>query len=357
MKTLFFSFSITNSALTDYFVTACNKLARDYRVVIITDRIAEHPFAIAPEIIVLQWPSERPTTLKAFLFLLHIIIKYKPVTMVSMFGSMNVFVIAGYLMRVKNRIAWNRSIYAKTAEDAKRDRRKKSIYRMATHVFANSNATRRDLGDYFGVPDEKITVIYNAVRDVANHEATYDVNRIVFVGRFHPLKGLDTLLAAMPTITANFPNINLVLAGAKIDGQLAESYREKARTLGILDNVTFAGVLSKPEIARVLAGANCCIVPSLLEAFGFVVIESFATGTPVIGSNSSGIAEVIRDRKDGLLFEPGNAAALADKVIEMLRDKTFRDQCAANCHTHFLENFELQKVTDRLRDEITRISR
>jgi glycosyltransferase involved in cell wall biosynthesis len=356
MKTIFFSFSITNSSLTEYFVILCNKLTKDYRVLIITDRIVENPFQISPDVTILRWPSARPTTLKAFLFLIKLILKYRPVTMVSMFGSMNVFVVAGFLLRVKNRIAWNHSMYAKTVADSWRNRRKKRIYQLATHVFTNSRATRRDLIDYFDVPKDKVKVMYNAVREVPRRSAGYEANRIMFFGRFHPAKGLDILLAAMPEIVAKLPDTKLTLFGAKDDGPIAESYRKKAKDLQVLDHVEFGGNLLKQEVIEMLATANCCIVPSFLEAFGFVVIESFSVGTPVVGSDTSGISEVIRDGQDGLLFEPGNAAALAEKVIKMLADKDFRDRCAVNCLEHFRQNFELETVTDTLCADIRRLT-
>ncbi len=357
MKTVFFSFSITNSSLTDYFVTVCNKLAKDYRVVVITDRVVENPFQISPEIVILKWPSARPTTLKAFLFLVKMVLEYRPVTMISMFGSMNIFVIAGYLLRIKNRIAWNHSMYAKTTADSWRNRRKKRIFQLATHVFTNSEATRRDLESFFDVPGKKIAVIYNAVREHQRQSQDYDADSILFFGRFHPAKGLDVLLAAMPEIISRFPKVKLTIFGAKTDGPIAESYREKARQLQILDNVEFGGNLPQQQVTAELSTANFCIVPSFLEAFGFVVIESFSVGTPVVGSNTSGIAEVLREGRDGLLFEPGNPAALAEKAIAMLADPEFRDRCAANCHEHFRQNFELEKVTDNLRSVIDAISR
>lgn len=355
MKTIFLSFSISNSSLTEYFLVTCNTLAKHYRVVVITDRLDVHPFDVSPELIILKWPSARPTTLKAFWFLVRMVLKYRPATMIAMFGSMNVFILAGWLLRVRNRIAWNRSIYAKTAADAGRDKRKSLIYKMATHVFANSNATRRDMLNHFSVPDHKITVLYNAVRNVP-HDIVPNPKQLVFVGRFHPLKGLDTLLAAMPRVIAEIPEVKLVLVGAKTDGQLAESYRIKARELGILGHIEFAGVKNKQDITQVLASSACCVVPSFLEAFGFVVIESFSVRTPVVGSDSSGIAEVIRHGHDGLLFPPGDSEALARQLIIMLSDESFREACASSCHARFSAVFELEKVTNDVVAELQKIT-
>lgn len=355
MKTIFLSFTMTNSSLTEYFLVFANKLTDDYRVVVITDNIQPHPFEVSPKLEIFQWPSKRPTTWKSFLFLLKKILKYRPETMVSMFGSMNVFVIAGFLLRVKNRVAWNRSIYAKTAESKKRDNRKKWIYRLATHVFANSYATQRDLEEHFDVPPEKITMVYNAVSKANLKNTNPDRNTFLYLGRLHPAKGLDTLLMAMPKVLAVCPEARLKVVAGFLDGNAIKQYQAMASDLNITTAVEFTGQRPKQEAIATFPEVSFCVVPSLLEAFGFVVIESFSTATPVVGSDTTGIAEIVRDGKDGLTFEPGNPDDLAEKIITMLTDQDFRDRCSASCYQRFLDTFEIGKVTDGLCDIVKKL--
>jgi glycosyltransferase involved in cell wall biosynthesis len=118
-----------------------------------------------------------------------------------------------------------------------------------------------------------------------------------------------------------------------------------ARELGVADHVLFLGSKTPQQITDVLCEVSFTVVPSVLEAFGMVIIESFSAGVPVIGSRTTGIAEIVRDGRDGLLFETGNAVALAACVVEMLDDAALRLRCARSAREHFLESFELEKVT------------
>jgi glycosyltransferase involved in cell wall biosynthesis len=356
MKTVFLSFSITNSSVTDYFVTVCNKLSQHYNVVVFADKIEKTPFEMLAEIVVYKWPTPRPTTVKSFLFLLKKIRRHKPAIMLSMFGSINIFTITGFLARVKVRIAWVRSLSSQVGETASTQKRKKFVYGIATHLFANSNATSYDLQHVYGIPQSKITVLYNAVRRGHVQNQNPDYHKFIFVGNLKPLKGLHTLLDAMPQVLRKFPEARLEVIGGHLTGRALDEYKNKATVLGIAQSVDFVGWKQKQEIIGALAGANFSVVPSIVEAFGFVVIESFSAGTPVIGSNTTGIAEIVRDKEDGLLFEPGNPDDLARKIIEMYGDSTFRDKCAANCHVRFRDAFEIEKVTDAVVREIGRLA-
>jgi len=103
------------------------------------------------------------------------------------------------------------------------------------------------------------------------------------------------------------------------------------------------------------SGAYLAVVPSLVEAFGFVVIESFSVKTPVIGSRTSGIAEIVRDGRDGLLFEPGNSLDLAAKVVKVFKDPALRKNFSENCYQRFLNKFEVNKATGKLASHISEL--
>jgi glycosyltransferase involved in cell wall biosynthesis len=177
----------------------------------------------------------------------------------------------------------------------------------------------------------------------------------LFVGRLSPVKGLHVLLAAMPKVLAQFPKIKLKVISGYLHGNALNEYREHVAKLNIAGNIEFLGWQSKQDTEKAFREANFSIVPSLVEAFGFVVIESFSVGTPVVGSNTTGIAEIIRDGQDGFLFEPGNADDLAEKILWLLGDNALRMSCSANCSERFAGEFEMEIVTDRLRDEIRKL--
>lgn len=205
---------------------------------------------------------------------------------------------------------------------------------MCTKVLVNSNSVKQDLIDNFGVNVNKLQVVYNAVKD-QNILTEINVNKIVYVGRMHPSKGIDTLLKAMPAVLKEFPKLKLKIIGGNLESDEAKKYLKMATVLNIADNVVFTGNQSKTIVLEEFSSAYCAVVPSVTEAFGFVVIESFSVKTPVIGSNSTGIAEIIRDNKDGFLFEPQNENDLSKKMILLLQNSELRKEFSNNSYNHF----------------------
>ncbi len=356
MKTIFLSFTIADSSVSDYFVELSNKLAEEFKVIIITDSSAEQQTNLSSEIEILKWPSRRPTGWKDFEFLIQKVRSYRPEIMISVFGSVNLFLIVGFLLRVKNRIAWSRTISTQFSSKKSLQLRKKFIYKLATKIFANSEATKTDLVYNFGVWENKVEVVYNAVKEPVIGTTEVKRLKIVYVGRMHPSKGVSTLIEAMPLVISKFPEANLVLIGGDLTGKEIKDLQRSAMKLGINDNISFLGNQSKGKVLKEFSTAYLTVVPSLVEAFGFVVIESFSVKTPVVGSNTSGIAEIIRDGKDGFLFEPGNPEDLASKVIELFGDSELRQYFTENCHQRFSEGFEVQKNTRKLALKISNLT-
>lgn len=348
MKTIFIGMTINDGSVTEFFLNLANRLSKKYQVVIIADKIETQPVAVNPSIRVFQWPSERPTKFRDFIFLAKLIKKYRPTLMLSMFSSVNIFLVAGFIFRIKHRIAWARTISSAFILKSSLAKRKSLVYKLASRVFANSVSTKNDLIETFNVPSNKITVIPNAVRK-PEFQTSVDDNLITFVGRMHPSKGIDTLLKAMPNVVTKFPKIRLQIIG----GGDQQPFVELAEKLQVSNNVVFRGRQTKDVLLRELSRSYFSLVPSVVEAFGFVIIESFSVCTPVIGSNSSGIAEVIRHGQDGFLFETGNSDDLAEKMLHLLADKELRDKFGQNCHCRFAEEYEIDNVAEVVSKKIS----
>ncbi|HLA56218.1 MAG TPA: glycosyltransferase family 4 protein [Flavobacterium sp.] len=348
MKTIFLSFSITDSSVTDYFLELSNQLAVNHKVIVIADKIEPHNFTISPAIEIFKWPSDRPNNFSDFWFLFRKTVRYRPQIMISMFGSVNLFVLVGFMLNIRHRIVWSHTI--STASPAKKSlmQRKAFVYKLANRLFANSNATKQDLVENFNVKPAKIDLVYNAVREYKTNNKTVNPDKIVYVGSLIPMKGVDTLFEAMPAVLAQFPNVKLTMVGGYIGGNSMKTYMEKAQSIGISDNVVFLGRQTKQSVLEQLSDAYFSVAPSLAEAFGFNVIESFSVKTPVIGSDSTGISEIITDNSDGLLFKTKNAADLSAKMIRLLEDAVLRNTFSGNCHAHFLREFEVGSAVDKV---------
>jgi phosphatidylinositol alpha-mannosyltransferase len=145
-----------------------------------------------------------------------------------------------------------------------------------------------------------------------------DAPLILFLGRLDRRKGLAVLLRALPLIRSRVPGARLAVVGS---GPLESEARRLARALHIAGAVEFAGRPTDEDLPRWFANADLYCSPALGgETLGIVLLEAMASGAPTIASRIPGYDETIRDGIDGLLFAPGNAAALADAAIRVLCD-------------------------------------
>jgi glycosyltransferase involved in cell wall biosynthesis len=133
----------------------------------------------------------------------------------------------------------------------------------------------------------------------------------IYYGRLSKVKGVHTLLAAMRQVRRS----HLFIAGT---GDEEEHLRQYATEYG-LDNVSFLGHLPAEKLFPLVREAQFSVVPSeWYENYSMSVLESLASGTPVIGANIGGIPEQVKDGRNGLLFESGDAHALAGKIDFLL---------------------------------------
>ena len=103
------------------------------------------------------------------------------------------------------------------------------------------------------------------------------------------------------------------------------------------------GNRSREYVLDQFSTAYCTMVPSFFEAFGYVVIESFSIHTPVIGSDSTGISEIIRNNIDGLLFKAGRPCGTGREDYRIIgRQRSEGSQITATID--FLRKYELNNV-------------
>ena len=170
-----------------------------------------------------------------------------------------------------------------------------------------------------------------------------DAKILLFVGRLIPLKGVVYLINALPRIIARCPDARLIIVG---DGEERPRLAQVARDLGLAARVTFAGERTHEEVIRYMRAADLFVLPSLIESFGIVLVEAMSCGLPIVASNVMGIPAVVEDGANGLLVPPGDAAALADRVIRLLTDPA----AASAMSTRNLQtaaSYALSRIADR----------
>lgn len=153
--------------------------------------------------------------------------------------------------------------------------------------------------------------------------------RILFIGRAEPRKGLQVLLPAFTRLRRRSPGATLVIAGAT-ERQVREAVRGATGEPADLSGVEMLGWVDHDEKVAQLGRAQVVCAPSLEgESFGIVLAEAMAAGVPVIASDLPGYHAVLKDGACGRLVPPGDVDALSDALLHMLRDETERRRLTA----------------------------
>jgi len=169
----------------------------------------------------------------------------------------------------------------------------------------------------------------------------------LFVGRLASNKGLLTLIDAFAEIAHEDPAGHLVLVGE--DGGARPAVEARVRSLGLERRVHILGhVEDEPLLAAAYREARLTVLPSDYEAFGLVLLESLARGTPVVATRVGGIPEVVDDERAGLLVPPGSAPELARALHAVWTDRDLARRLGDYGRTQVVPRFTWESLADRL---------
>ena len=149
------------------------------------------------------------------------------------------------------------------------------------------------------------------------------VRWLLTVARLVAHKGVDTVLKALPAVLERAPDVRYAVAGS---GPERDGLEKLAHKMGVADQVRFLGEVGEAELpalynlASVYVGASRRGAPTGVEGFGISLVEASACGLPVVGGNSGGIPDAVRDGETGFLVPPEDPAAVGDAVSRLLAD-------------------------------------
>ncbi|HEY7625194.1 MAG TPA: glycosyltransferase family 1 protein [Candidatus Limnocylindria bacterium] len=208
-----------------------------------------------------------------------------------------------------------------------------ALARRADAVIAVSDATKRDIVERLGVPEERITVVPEAVdaefdpppavegRAVALERYGVPDRYVLYVGQFDARKNVRGLLRAYASAADRDPDLRLIVVGDL--GKLASRLHDALATERVAgDRVVVTGFVDDATLAALYAGAECLLHAALLEGFGLTALESLAAGTPVVGYAGGAVGEVVGDA--GVLVPSGDEPALAAALGRFLDDAQLR---------------------------------
>ena len=187
---------------------------------------------------------------------------------------------------------------------------------------ALSPEVRRTIASFYGLPEEKIPMIYNGV-DLHRclPKTTYALSepvQLLHIGRFNHQKNHKGLLDAFARILEQYPNCHLNLLG---DGELREETENYAAQLGIREKVLFHG--SQTDVYPYLQKADVFLLPSNFEGMPMTIIEAMGTGLPIVATAVGGVPDMLTHQESGLLV-PNRAEAVAEAVGTLLESETLR---------------------------------
>lgn len=200
--------------------------------------------------------------------------------------------------------------------------------RRADALIAVSEATRRDMVAHYGIDPAKIHVVYEAASThfqppapahivLARQRYHLPERFLVHVGTLEPRKNLWRLLAALIELRRDWPDLHLVLAGAR--GWLMDDFFVRIEQSGLADVVQALGWVPDEDLPAVIAAADLAVQPSLYEGFGLPVLEHMACGQVVAASQSSSLSEV--GGSAAAYFDPLDVTAMVNVIRRLLRDR------------------------------------
>jgi L-malate glycosyltransferase len=204
------------------------------------------------------------------------------------------------------------------------------------------------LRKYFRIPQARCITIHNgiAVLDETRPEAatglasaSVSVGPVIgWIGRMVPVKGLPTLLRALPQVQCAAPPTLLLLG----DGPDRASLETLASSLGISDRVRFMGFVDNPR--QFHAQMDVFALPSLHEGIPIALLEALGAGLPVVASAVGGIPRIVSDDTVGVLIDSDSPAVWASALTELLNDRNRMATLGTAARQHVEENFSMDRM-------------
>jgi glycosyltransferase involved in cell wall biosynthesis len=228
-----------------------------------------------------------------------------------------------------------------------------------SQIVADASVIKRHLVAEHGVDPAKIEVIGSAVdlekfkpprnrakfrREIGLGDNTPLIGN---VGMIRPDKGQLVLVEAAPLVLQKRPDVRFVIVGQGT-GILKRgiNVRNAIDQAGLADRIIMAGY--RWDTPNVYAACDMIVIASLrTEASPIVLREAFASGRPVIATKVGDIPEILRDRENGLLIEPGDTQALANAIMEFITDPNLAAHCAANGLRYATEHFSFNTMMEK----------
>lgn len=243
--------------------------------------------------------------------------------------------------------------------------RESVIYAKADLILAVSGFVANSLTSIYGIPPEKIRIVYNGVDETLFHprgEVAWLKEKIglagrriiLFVGHFGIRKSLGILIEAASSVVKEFPDVAFLLVGGTPKWLGSDSYwailQEEILSRGLSKNVFLMDRVPHVELPYYYSMSEMVVLPSYGEGFGKVLLEAMACGKPVVATQNGGPREIVRDGVDGFLAPYGCPDDLAEAVTRLLSDQRLAIRMGSAGLRKVAEDFTWRQVAKRIDD-------
>jgi glycosyltransferase involved in cell wall biosynthesis len=213
--------------------------------------------------------------------------------------------------------------------------------RGASRIFAVSNFTKIEMEKLFGIPPDRIEVIYNAIDERFLHGHASPADRqliaeryqvtypfLLYAGRISPHKNVVRMIEAFSALKTElekeqaYPDLKLIIIGDDLSGN--PDLRRTVIRSGVQNDVRFLGFVPVEILRTFYDQAKIFVFPSLYEGFGLPPLEAMAHGTPVVTSNVSSLPEVVGNA--AVLVHPENVFEIMRGLHRVLMDQPLREK-------------------------------
>lgn len=218
------------------------------------------------------------------------------------------------------------------------------------NLIAVGEAVKKNLTDFYNIPERKISVIRNAVWPF-NGEAK-EIDELIKarergyllignIGRLSEQKGMGYFIEAAEIVRKTHPETRFYIIG---DGEERKHLEHQVEEKGMKDAVIFLGYRS--DIQNAISQLDFIVLSSLWEGLPLTPIEAYSVGKTVIGTATDGTTEIIRNGVDGFLVEPKNSKAIAEKIIYLVEHPKVRKGMEIEAQKRYEEEFSFDKLAD-----------
>lgn len=227
-------------------------------------------------------------------------------------------------------------------------------WRMAHHIIAVSEQTRRYHITHNFVPPSRISTVHGFVdpaRLATPDKGTRQAVRaelglaptdfvVGVIGNIIPRKGQIYLIRALPKVVARYPQVRVLLVGVIHPLRYGERVKREAERLGVSAHVLWLG--ERKDVPRLLQALDLYALPTLNDMLPMAMLEAMWAELPILATYAGGIPEAITHGFEGWLVPPKDPDALANALLEIIEHPDERARRAQNAHQRVLQDFTVQ---------------